>query len=120
MSQQSQTAVVTPTPHQRVLGVSNGPQRVQRSMTHQKSASHVSVAVKSTQPADQNVNPATQNGNRAPQPKRVSQQNQPKPNVAKVNPELAKPPSEPAKLEKPQSEHYTKFDKLINIVFFGC
>ncbi|XP_037642043.1 aurora kinase A [Sebastes umbrosus] len=104
VSQQSQTAVVTPTPHQRVLGVSNGPQRVQRSMTHQKSASHVSVAVKSTQPADQNVNPATQNGNRAPQPKRVSQQSQPKTNVAKVNPELAKPPSEPAKLEKPQSK----------------
>ncbi|XP_068567836.1 aurora kinase A isoform X2 [Cebidichthys violaceus] len=104
VSQQSQMTAVTPTPHQRVLGVSNGPQRIQRPMTHQKSASHVSVAVKSTHPTDQNVNPATQNGNRVPQPKRVSQQIQPKTVVPKVNLEPAKPPSEPANLEKPQNK----------------
>ncbi|KAM6946897.1 aurora kinase A isoform 1-T2 [Lycodopsis pacificus] len=104
VSQQSSMTVVTPAPHQRVLGVSNGPQRVQRPMTHQKSASHVSVAVKSTRPTDQNVNPATQNGNRVPQPKRVSQQIQPKAIVPKVNLEPAKLPSEPANLEKPQNK----------------
>ncbi|XP_045931514.1 aurora kinase A [Micropterus dolomieu] len=104
VSQQSQTSVVTPTPHQRVLGVSNGPQRIQRPVSHQKPVSHVSVAVKSTRLVDQNVNPATQKGNPAPQPKHGSQQNQPKTYVPKVNPEPANPPSEPAKLEKPQNK----------------
>lgn len=111
VSHQSQTAVVTPTPHQRVLGLSNGPQRIQRPMSHQKSASHVSVAVKSAHPADQNVNPATQAGIRAPQPQpqRISQHNQQdkdktKTAVPKVNPEPVKPPSEPAKQEKPQNK----------------
>lgn len=103
VSQPPQMSVVTPTPHQRVLGVSNGPQRVQRPVTHQKPASHVSVAVKSAaRPSDQNVNPATQHGNCVPQPKRVPQQIQPKTNVPKVNLEPAKPPSEPANPEKPQ------------------
>lgn len=111
--------MVAPTPHQRVLGLSNGPQRIQRPITHQKPASHVSLAVKSTQPADQNVNPATQNGNHTPQPKRVSQSNQPKTSVPKVNPEPAKPPSELKKLEKPQSKHNTELHRLINSVFFG-
>ncbi|XP_068450421.1 aurora kinase A [Clinocottus analis] len=101
VSQQSHMAVGGQTPHQRVLGVSNGPQRVQRPMTHQKPASHVSAAVKSAYPTGQNVNPATQTGNRAAQPKRVSQQIQPKTNAPKGNLELAKPPSEPA---KPPSE----------------
>ncbi|XP_044076562.1 aurora kinase A [Siniperca chuatsi] len=104
VSQQSQMAVVTPTQHQRVLGVSNGPQRIQRPVSHQKPVSHVSVAVKSIRPADQNANPATQKANPAPQPKCGSQQNQPKTNVPKVNPEPAKPPSESAKLEKPQNK----------------
>ncbi|XP_070758935.1 aurora kinase A isoform X1 [Enoplosus armatus] len=104
VSQQSQMAVVTPTQHQRVLGVSNGPQRIQRPVSHQKPVSHVSLAVKSTRPADQNSNPAIQKGNPAPQPKRSSQQIQPKTNVPKVNPEPAKPPSELAKPEKPQNK----------------
>ncbi|XP_031157965.1 aurora kinase A [Sander lucioperca] len=106
VSQQSQIAVVTPTPHHRVLGVSNGPQRIQRPMSHQKPASHASVAIKSTHPANQNVNPSTHD---SPLPKRVSQQNQPKTqDMRKVNPELAKPPTEPAKLEKPQNKPAVK------------
>lgn len=100
----SQASIVAPPPHQRVLGLSNGPQRIQRPMSHQKSASHVSVAVKSANPADQNVNPTTQSRSRAMQPKGVSQQIQPKAIVPKVNPEPAKPPSELAKLEKPQTK----------------
>uniref|UniRef100_UPI0037E7616F aurora kinase A n=1 Tax=Semicossyphus pulcher TaxID=241346 RepID=UPI0037E7616F len=112
VSQQSHTtqmAVVTPTAHQRVLGVSNGPQRIQRPVSHQKPASHVSVAAKPAQPASQNVNPATQSVNPTPQPKRGPQQNQPRTNVPKVNPEPAKPPSETAKPEKPQNK-LTKTD----------
>nr|XP_046239168.1 aurora kinase A [Scatophagus argus] len=104
VSQQSQMAVVTPTQHQRVLGVSNGPQRIQRPLSHQKPVSQVSVAVKSTHHTDQNVNPATQKGNPAPQPKHASQQDRPKLSVPKVNPELAKMPSESAKPEKPQNK----------------
>ncbi|XP_022604008.1 aurora kinase A [Seriola dumerili] len=103
-SQMTQMAVVTPTQHQRVLGVSNGPQRIQRPVSHQKPVSHVSVAIKSTQPSDQNVNPATQNVNPAPQPKPGYQQIQPKTHVAKVNSENTKPPSELAKFEKPQNK----------------
>ncbi|KAG7244835.1 hypothetical protein INR49_029854 [Caranx melampygus] len=85
VSQQSQMAIVAPTPQHRVLGVSNGPQRVQRPVSHQKPASHVSLAVKSTQPSDQNVNPALKNVNPIPQPTPGSQQNQPKIHVAKEN-----------------------------------
>ncbi|XP_071350750.1 aurora kinase A [Trachinotus anak] len=103
-SQMTQMAVVTPTQHQRVLGVSNGPQRIQRPVSHQKPVSHASFAVKSTQPSDQNVNPATQNSNPAPQPKPSSQQNQPKTQVAKANSEVAKPLSESAKPENPQNK----------------
>ncbi|XP_072239215.1 aurora kinase A [Leuresthes tenuis] len=103
VSQQShvpQKAVVTPT--QRVLSVPNGPQRIQRPVSHQKSVSHVSVAVKSKHPADQNVNPATLNVNPAPQPKPGCQQNQQETRVPSANPDSAKPPSESAKQEKPQ------------------
>lgn len=96
VSQQSQLAVVTPTPHQRVLGVSNGPQRVQRPVGHQKSLTHVS-AVKSTPHASQNVDPQRQKKSSALQPKRVSQQVPPKTNVPKVAPEAAKKP-EPEKV----------------------
>ena len=119
MSHPQQTQVVAPTPNQRVLGVSNGPQRIQRPVTHQKPASHVPPAVKSTQPRDQNVNPATPIVNSATQPKRVSQPNQPKTSVSKVNPEPTKPPSEPKKLEKPQSKYNTELHELINSEFFG-
>uniref|UniRef100_A0A1A8QY93 non-specific serine/threonine protein kinase n=8 Tax=Nothobranchius TaxID=28779 RepID=A0A1A8QY93_9TELE len=89
-------AVVTPT-QPRVLGVSNGPQRVQRPVSHKKPVSQVSV-VKSNQPSDQNANPATPCSN-PPQPKPVSQQNQPKTHVPS-----AKPPSDPAKQAKPQNK----------------
>lgn len=108
--------VVTPTPHQRVLGVSNGPHRIQRPVSHQKPVAHVPVAVKSTHAADQNVNPHTQKGNPAPQPKYGSQQNQPKTNMPNVNPEPVKPPSESAKPEKPQSKSYTNSSKIITSV----
>ncbi|AWP02540.1 Serine/threonine-protein kinase 6 isoform 2 [Scophthalmus maximus] len=104
VSQQSQMAVVTPTPHQRVLGVSNGPQRIQRPMSHQKPVSHVSVAIKSAQPSDQNVNPNAQIVNPAAPPKPSSQQNQLKTNVPKVQREPVKPPLESAKPEKPQNK----------------
>lgn len=97
---QPQLAVVTPTPHQRVLGVSNGPQRIQRPVSHQKSLTHVCATVKSTQHANQNVDPQRQKTNPALQPKLVSQQIPPKTSVVKVNPEVAKQP-EP---EKPQSK----------------
>lgn len=117
-SQVTQMAVVTPTQHQHVLGPSNGPQRIPRPVSHQKPVPHVSAVVKSTHPADQNVNPATQKGNPTPQPKRGSQQSQPKKNVPKVNPEPAKPPSESAKPEKPQSKHNTELDNLISVSVF--
>ncbi|KAM4587934.1 aurora kinase A [Odontesthes bonariensis] len=103
VSQQSQglqKAVVTPT--QRVLCGPKGPQRIQRPVSHQKSISHVSAAVKSKRPADQNVNPATLNVNPAPQAKPGCQQNQQEMRVSSANPNSAKPPSESAKLEKPQ------------------
>lgn len=110
--QMTQKAVVTPTPHQRVLGVSNGPLRIQRPVSHQKPVSQVSVAVKPAQPSDQNVNPATRNVNPPPQLKPSSQQNQPKTNVTQ---ESAKP-SESAKLEKPQSKCNIILGKLIKTV----
>ncbi|KAM8867337.1 aurora kinase A [Synchiropus picturatus] len=59
-------ALVTPTQHQNVLGVSNGPQRVQRPPAQQKPASNIAVAApKSTNMADQNVNPASLNATAA-------------------------------------------------------
>ncbi|XP_060926298.1 aurora kinase A [Limanda limanda] len=101
VSQHSQVGVVTPTPQQRVLGVSNGPQRIQRPVSTQKPVSHVPVAIKSTKLSDQNMNPITRNVNPASQSKTGSGQNQPKPSVAKMKQELVKPPVESAKLEKP-------------------
>lgn len=101
-SQPIQKAVVTPTPHQRVLGVSNGPQRVQRPMSHQKPVSNLPATVKSTHPADQNVNPATQNVNAATQLKPSTQQKQLKTQAPKQN--LTKPQLEPQKPEKPQDK----------------
>ncbi|XP_034539145.1 aurora kinase A [Notolabrus celidotus] len=103
-SQMTKMAVVTPTAQHRVLGVSNGPQRIQRLASHQKPASHVPVISKPSNPASQNVKPANQKGHPTPQPKHGPQPNQPKTNVPKVNPEPAKSPSEPAKQEKPQNE----------------
>ncbi|XP_026162734.1 aurora kinase A [Mastacembelus armatus] len=98
--QMRQKGEVTPVQHQRVLTVSNGPQRIKRPLTTEKPASHVSV-VKSTQPSDQNVNPASKHVNPAPWPKPGCQQNQSKSNVPRVNLESAKPP-ESARPEKQQ------------------
>ncbi|XP_020492440.1 aurora kinase A [Labrus bergylta] len=109
VSQQSQMAVVTPASHQRVLGVSNGPQRVQRPVSHQKPVSYGSVTAKSSNLNTQNVNPATPSGNPTPHPKCGPQLNQPKTELSKVNPEPAKAPSEPAKQDKPQNK-LTKMD----------
>lgn len=81
---------------------------------------HVPAAVKSNQTADQNVNPHTQKGNPVPQPKYGSQQNQPKTNMPKVNPEPVKPPSESAKPEKPQSKSYTNSSKIYPCICFEC
>ncbi|XP_068171578.1 aurora kinase A [Antennarius striatus] len=104
VSQQPQMTVVTPTQHQHqnVLGVSNGPQRIQRPISNQKPISHVSVVAKSTNHADRNVNPKAQKRNPAPQPKNISQQNQPIVNVPKENTEPTKSPSETTKQEKTQ------------------
>ncbi|XP_030585466.1 aurora kinase A [Archocentrus centrarchus] len=109
-SQMIQKAVVTPTQHQRVLGVSNGPQRVQRPTSYQKPVSNLSITAKSAHPADQNVNPATQNVNPSPQLKPSTQQNQLKTQMPKVKSELTKPTSESEKPEKqwdkpPKNDH---------------
>lgn len=118
-SQPIQKAVVTPTPHQRVLGVSNGPQRVQRPMSHQKPVSNLPATVKSTHPADQNVNPATQNVNAATQLKPSTQQKQLKTQAPKPN--LTKPQLEPQKPEKPQGKCNTKLGKQWCLCLcFGC
>lgn len=101
VSQQAQKTVVTPTPHQRVLGLSNGPQRLQRPASHQKPVAHV-PAVKSTH-ADQNINPDARKGNPALQAKHYSTETRPKTNVPKMNPEPAKQTSESAVQETPQS-----------------
>lgn len=100
VSQQGQKSVVTPT-HQRVLGLSNGPQRLQRPASHQKPVAHV-PAVKSTN-TDQNVNPDARKGNPALQSKHYSTEDHPKTNVSKVNPEPAKQTSESAVQDTPQS-----------------
>lgn len=117
-SQPIQKAVVTPTPHQRVLGVSNGPQRVQRPMSHQKPVSNLPLTVKSTHPADQNVNPATQNVNAATQLKPSTQQNQLKTQAPKPN--LTKPQLEPQKPEKPQGKCNTKLGNGVCICVLGA
>lgn len=110
MSQHSQLAVVTPTPHQRVLGVSNGPQRIQRPVSHQKSLTHVCNAVKSTQHSNQNIDPQSQKNTPALQPKQVSQQIPPKVNVAQ---EAAKKPGP----ENLQSKSYSSTN---NWCLFFC
>lgn len=115
----TQKAVVAQTPHQRVLGVSNGPLRIQRPVSHQKPVSHVFVAVKPAQPSDQNVNPATHNVNPAQQLKPSYQQYQPKTDVPKTNQESAKPPLELANVDKPQSKYNVSVDKLRDCMCLG-
>lgn len=101
----SQKALLTPTPPQQVLGVSNGPKRIQRPVSQQKPVSHVGV-VKSMCSGDQNVNPATQ-------PKPGSQQKMIEP---KVKPERTKPATESEKPEKSQSKYSLFFCFLIEMV----
>lgn len=95
VSQQSHLAVVTPTP--RVLGVSNGPQRIQRPVSHQKSLTHVCHTVKSTH-SNQNFDPQSKKSNPAQQSKHVSQQIPPKINVPNAAQPTAKQP-EPDKMQ---------------------
>ncbi|KAM9860220.1 aurora kinase A [Aulostomus maculatus] len=89
VSHQSQTTpkvLPASAQHHRVLGVSNGPQRVQRPVGHQKPVSQVcATAPKSTRVPDQNVNPAIHDGTPASQPKPGSQQrtNEPKVDLGK-------------------------------------
>uniref|UniRef100_A0A672H049 non-specific serine/threonine protein kinase n=1 Tax=Salarias fasciatus TaxID=181472 RepID=A0A672H049_SALFA len=107
VSQQSRLVpktVATPRDHQRVLGVSNGPQRIQRPVSQQKPVLHVSAISKPKQTSNQNVNPATQNVTPAPQSKPAAQLTQPKTHAPAENVESTKPPSESTKLEKPQNK----------------
>lgn len=106
VSQQAQKGVVTPTPHQRVLGLSNGPQRIHRPASHQKPVAHV-PAVKATNNTDQNVNPDARKGNPALQSKHYSTESHSKTNVPKVNPEPARQTSESAAPETPQGTSCT-------------
>ncbi|CAN9511846.1 unnamed protein product [Ophioblennius macclurei] len=96
--------VATPNPQQRVLGVSNGPQRIQRPASQRKPVLSVSALSRSKLASNQNVNPATQNVTPEPQPKPASQLTQPKTHMPTENAESTKPPSESTKLEKPQSK----------------
>lgn len=96
--------LATPAQPQRVLGVSNGPPRIQRPVSHQKPAAHVAVVAKSKHPADQNVKPAAQNATPAPQPKPAAKPSQPKTHVPKVDSAGTKTQTESAKQEKPQSK----------------
>lgn len=107
VSQQSRKppkTLVTPAPAQRVLGVANGPQRLQRPVTNNKPVSHISAVVKPMSAADQNVNPVIQSINPTAQKKTISQQNPPKTNESKGNSEQVKTVPEPMKMEKPQSK----------------
>lgn len=114
-SQVIQKAVVTPTEHLRVLGVSNGPQRVQRPVSHQKPVSNLPFTVKSAHPADQNVNPTAQNVNPSPHLKPICQQNQLKAQAPKVKLESNKTPLESEKLEKPRGGCNTKQAKELMV-----
>ncbi|CAL8340250.1 unnamed protein product [Merluccius merluccius] len=81
----------------RVLGESNGPQRVQRPASHPKPVAHVDAVVKPAYAADQNMNPVAQH-------KPSVQSSQPKPKATKVNPGPAKRTTEPSKKEPSQNE----------------
>lgn len=74
---------------QRILSVSNGPQRCVQPLRHNKSAPQLPSATRSAQPADQNVKPATTNVNL--QPNFAVQRSQPKMNEPKVNLGMTKP-----------------------------
>ncbi|XP_072308715.1 aurora kinase A [Eucyclogobius newberryi] len=91
---------------QRVMGVSNGPLRPQRLVTHQKPVCHVPAVVKPMSANGQNINPNFQNG----QPKPLQKNTlpitslHPKTQESKENLELQKNMTEPSKTEKMQSK----------------
>lgn len=95
VSQQSQML-------QRAVGGSHGPQRIQRPLSHQKPASHVSAVVKPMSANGQNINPVIPSENPMPQQKAGLQPNPSKAQDARVNSEQTKTVAEPAKIEKPQ------------------
>lgn len=98
-------ALVTPlTQPQRVLGVSNGPQRVQRSLSHSKPSPHVSLVAKITKPADQNVKPSAQNSTPAPQPKAVPKTSQQRAHLPKAESGGSRTQTDAAKQDKPQNK----------------
>ncbi|KAM3878063.1 aurora kinase A [Diretmus argenteus] len=102
----SQTAQKPVTPAQRVLGVSNGPQRIVRSESHQKPVSRACAVTKTplqNATQNQNVNPAAQHGTPAP-PKPGTQQSQLKTTGPKGKPEPTKVAAESSKQEKAQSK----------------
>ncbi|XP_056130760.1 aurora kinase A isoform X2 [Lampris incognitus] len=104
----AQRPVVTPIQPQRILAVSNGPQRVPRPMSQQKPVSDVSSNIKTKHTAtDQNVNPVAQNVNHMAQPKPIAQQSQVKTTVLKGSAEPVKTVTETSKQEKPQSKKCT-------------
>ncbi|KAG9266270.1 aurora kinase C-like [Astyanax mexicanus] len=93
-----------PTPsHTHVLGVSQGPQRVQRPKSQNKPAVNV-PSVKTLTSADQNIRPTQPQPAPATQaqPKQLQQQSQPKPtaNIKPVNAAAA----EPSKPDKPSQK----------------
>lgn len=110
--------MVTPAPVQRVLGVSNGPQRIQRPATHQKPVSHVSAVVKPMSTNSQNVNPVIQSGNPAHPQKTTLQPHPPKTTEAKENSEHLKTGSEPVKTEKSLSKPRSGAQKPWNLENF--
>lgn len=91
----------------RVLGVSNGPQRIQCPAGSQKPVSAVLAGVKPAYAADLNMNHVTPTVNPPPtQQKHGVQPSQPKTKAAKVNPEPARNATDQSKKEPSQSNHY--------------
>lgn len=88
---------------QRVVGVSHGPQRIQRPASHQKPVSHLSAVVKPMSANGQNINPAIHSVKSMPQQKSSSQLNPPRAQDTKENSDQTKPLADPAKAKKPQS-----------------
>ncbi|KAJ0023336.1 hypothetical protein NQD34_003235 [Periophthalmus magnuspinnatus] len=89
---------------QRVMGVSNGPLRLQRPATHQKPVSHVPAVMKPMSANGQNINPLAQNVHPMSQQKTSSQPNPPKAQETKMKLEQPKTLTEPPKTEKMQNK----------------
>lgn len=103
---QTTPKAATPMSHApRVLGVSNGPQRIQRPAASQKPAPAVPAGVKPAYAADQNMNPVTPTVNPTPTQRKPSvQSSQSKTKVAKVNPEPPRNTTDQSKKEPSQNE----------------